>query len=93
MKTGFVKIVRGKEDPWANYRHGRVEDICPDYKRPVVTRRSRLSAVRRRVPSLGAIVGWGVRLLSRSHREKVVCVSPPAYVGRKGVVRRTCHVP
>jgi hypothetical protein len=31
-QTGFVRICGGKDDPWANYRHGRVEDICPEFK-------------------------------------------------------------
>lgn len=31
-ETGFVRLVRGKEDPWQNYRYGRVEDLCPDFK-------------------------------------------------------------
>lgn len=30
--TGFVRIVKGEDDPWADYRHGRVEDICPKFK-------------------------------------------------------------
>lgn len=24
------------EDPWANYRHGRIEDVCPTFKRETV---------------------------------------------------------
>jgi hypothetical protein len=31
-QTGFVRICGGEDDPWANYRHGRVEDICPEFK-------------------------------------------------------------
>lgn len=29
--TGFVRLVRGDEDPWADYRHGSVRDLCPNY--------------------------------------------------------------
>ena len=33
-RTGFVRIVGGEDDPWANYRHGRIEDLCPNFARP-----------------------------------------------------------
>jgi hypothetical protein len=31
-ETGFVRVCGGKDDPWANYRYGKVEDICPEFK-------------------------------------------------------------
>lgn len=34
-QTGFVRIVKGEDDPWANYRHGSAEELC-NYKRPIV---------------------------------------------------------
>jgi hypothetical protein len=30
--TGFVRIVGGLDDPWANYRYGNVADLCPKYR-------------------------------------------------------------
>lgn len=27
--TGFVRLVKGLEDPWADYRHGNIYDLCP----------------------------------------------------------------
>lgn len=33
-RTGYVRICGGKDDPWADYRHGSVEDICPGFVRP-----------------------------------------------------------
>jgi hypothetical protein len=86
--TGFVKIVRGQEDPWANYRHGHVEEFCPDYKRPVVEApepvERRPSPSHLWVPSWDGETGYFREALG----QKVVCVSPPSYVGRKGVVRK-----
>lgn len=35
--TGFVRIMGGEPDPWADYRHmqfEKVEALCPDFKRP-----------------------------------------------------------
>lgn len=29
--TGYTRLVKGREDPWANYRHGSVRAICPTY--------------------------------------------------------------
>lgn len=31
-QTGFIRLVKGLDDPWANYRHGRVEDLCVRFK-------------------------------------------------------------
>jgi len=31
-QTGFVRIVKGRDDPWANYRYGRIEKLCPKYR-------------------------------------------------------------
>lgn len=31
-QTGFVRICRGEDDPWANYRYGNVEELCPEFK-------------------------------------------------------------
>ena len=28
-ETGFVRLVKGREDPWANYRHGDIRKLCP----------------------------------------------------------------
>lgn len=33
-ETGFVRIVHGREDPWANYRHGDIRELCPELKVP-----------------------------------------------------------
>jgi hypothetical protein len=33
-ETGFVRLVKGEDDPWANYRHmkhERVAELCPGY--------------------------------------------------------------
>ncbi|WP_211295108.1 hypothetical protein, partial [Novosphingobium guangzhouense] len=30
--TGFVRLVRGSDDPWANYKYGDVREICPTFK-------------------------------------------------------------
>jgi len=30
--TGFVRIVKGRDDPWANYRHGSIRALCPNYR-------------------------------------------------------------
>lgn len=33
--TGFVRLVKGREDPWASYRHADralVRSICPTFK-------------------------------------------------------------
>jgi hypothetical protein len=86
--TGFVKIVRGQEDPWANYRHGKTEEICPDYKPPFVAAPEPVE--RRPSPSHLWVPGWDGEFgyFKDAIGEKVICVSPPAYVGRKGVVRR-----
>lgn len=27
--TGFVRIVKGEPDPWADYRYGNVAELCP----------------------------------------------------------------
>lgn len=27
-------VYRIGSDPWADYRHGRIEDVCPTFKRP-----------------------------------------------------------
>jgi hypothetical protein len=85
--TGFVKIVRGSEDPWANYRHGKVEDICPDYKRPVVHAPEPVE--RRPSPSHLWVPGWDGEFgfFQDAIGKAVVCVSPTDYVGRKGIVR------
>ena len=32
--TGFIRICGGKDDPWANYKYGSVEELCPKFKRP-----------------------------------------------------------
>jgi hypothetical protein len=87
-ETGFVRMCGGKDDPWAGYRHGRVEDICPDYKRPVVEAPEPVE--RRPSPSHLWVPSWDGEsgYFREAIGEKVVCVSPPAYVGRKGVVRR-----
>jgi hypothetical protein len=29
--SGYVRLVGGAEDPWANYRHGDVRDLCPNF--------------------------------------------------------------
>ena len=34
-RTGFLKIVRGQDDPWADYRHAtheRVRAVCPTFR-------------------------------------------------------------
>ncbi len=33
-ETGFVRLTRGKPDPWADYRYGDVTELCPKYKPP-----------------------------------------------------------
>lgn len=33
-ETGFVRICGGRDDPWADYRHGSVEKLCPAFVRP-----------------------------------------------------------
>ncbi len=36
--TGFVRLVKGADDPWADYRHnqhGKVAELCPRFKAPV----------------------------------------------------------
>lgn len=33
-ETGFIRIRRAPDDPWANYKYGSVEEICPGFKRP-----------------------------------------------------------
>lgn len=36
-ETGFVRIVKGREDPWADYRHAtaaKVRRICPTFRPP-----------------------------------------------------------
>lgn len=30
--TGFVRLVRGREDPWADYRYGNILTLCPGFK-------------------------------------------------------------
>jgi hypothetical protein len=33
--TGFVRLVKGEPDPWADYRHDKirkVKELCPDFK-------------------------------------------------------------
>lgn len=34
-ETGFVRLVGGRQDPWANYRHGDVDQLCPGFQRKV----------------------------------------------------------
>lgn len=29
--TGFVRIVKGDPDPWADYKYGNVKQLCPNY--------------------------------------------------------------
>lgn len=29
--TGFVRLTGGKDDPWANYKYGKVADLCPGF--------------------------------------------------------------
>jgi hypothetical protein len=30
--TGFTRLVKGREDPWANYKYGNIHEICPTFK-------------------------------------------------------------
>jgi hypothetical protein len=87
--TGFVKVVRGQEDPWANYRHGRTEEICPDYKRPFVAAPEPVE--RRPSQSHIWVPGWDGEFgyFRDAIDEKVVCTSR-GYEGRRGVVRKHC---
>lgn len=55
-ETGFIRLCRGKDDPWANYRHGCVENICPDYQRPFVATPEPVE--RRPSPSHLWVPGW-----------------------------------
>lgn len=32
-KAYYVFVDRKFDDPWANYRRGRIEDLCPEFKR------------------------------------------------------------
>jgi hypothetical protein len=32
-ETGFVRLVKGKDDPWADYRYGDVAELCPKFAR------------------------------------------------------------
>lgn len=91
-ETGFVRICGGEDDPWANYRHGHVEDICPDYKRPFV---HAPEPVERRPspqhvwqPMWDGETGYWIDAIG----EKIVCISR-GYEGCKGVVRKhsTAH--
>lgn len=29
--TGYIRLVAGESDPWADYRHGNVPDLCPKF--------------------------------------------------------------
>lgn len=31
-ETGFIRIRRAPDDPWANYKYGSVKEICPGFK-------------------------------------------------------------
>lgn len=31
-ETGFVRLVRGRDDPWADYRYGKIRELCPTFK-------------------------------------------------------------
>ncbi len=33
-ETGYIVIKRRPQDPWADYRYGDVEALCPDFRRP-----------------------------------------------------------
>ena len=48
--TGFVRLTGGKDDPWANYRYGDVEKLCPKFKpplhNPVALKRDAINAAR-----------------------------------------------
>lgn len=30
-ETQFVKIVKGREDPWSNYKYGVIAEVCPGF--------------------------------------------------------------
>lgn len=32
--TGFIRIVGGRDDPWANYRYQDIRELCPDFGPP-----------------------------------------------------------
>jgi hypothetical protein len=32
-ETGFVRVRRAPDDPWANYKYGIVEELCPNFER------------------------------------------------------------
>lgn len=29
--TGFIRLTSGRDDPWANYRHGDIRTVLPDF--------------------------------------------------------------
>lgn len=31
-ETGFTRLTRGKDDPWANYKYGNVAALCPKFE-------------------------------------------------------------
>lgn len=47
-ETGFVKIVHGREDPWANYKYGNAAEIMADAKAAEERRRAIEKARRER---------------------------------------------
>jgi hypothetical protein len=45
--TGFVRLVKGESDPWADYRHmkhEKVAELCPKFANPTTEYFSRLTA-------------------------------------------------
>lgn len=30
--SGFIRLTKGEDDPWANYRYGDVAELCPNFK-------------------------------------------------------------
>jgi hypothetical protein len=74
-------------DPWANYRHGRIEELCPKYVRPVV---HAPEPVKRRPSSSHVWVpGWDGEFgyFRDAIGQKVVC-TVRGYEDRHGVVRK-----
>ena len=44
-RTGFVRLCGGEPDPWADYRHNKMEkvqELCPNFTRECEAKRARL---------------------------------------------------